>query len=322
MEEWLDLAHEMRNAGVMFLLLTGGEVFLYPDFKRLYIELYKMGFIITINTNGTLIDEDAASWLKEYPPKCVSMSLYGASNKTYEDICGQKSVFDRVDKAVKLLKESRIPIELKTILTPLNIHDAEACWRYAEEREILYLTSTYTFPPSRKSCGEDVVRLSPWEAAEARFASNRRISGGTVYKEKIIEYLQQYEDSRNKPGSDLYGFTCGATRNTCWITWQGHMTPCAMLEEPYLEPFEKGFLPAWEELKRKCDQIRMSSKCSHCDKRAVCNTCAAANFAETGRFDCAAPFHCEMTQYSMERMNAFVKEWGMEDRIVRRGETE
>lgn len=321
-EEWLRLAEQMRDAGVLFLLLTGGEVFLYPQFKELYLALYKMGFIITINSNGTLIDEETVSWLRQYPPKCVSLSLYGASDATYEAICGQNGVFTRLDRAIRLLKESGIPLELKTILTPLNIHDAHACWQYANELGILYLTSTYTFPPTRKANGEEVIRLNPHEAVQARFESNRMLSDEEVYREKIIEHLQLYEDTRRTPGNDLYGFTCGATRNSCWMTWQGRMTPCAMLEGPYTEPFEIGFLPAWEELKQRCDQILMSTKCSHCDKRAVCNTCPAANYAETGRFDCAAPFHCEMTQYNLERMNDFVKEWGMEDRIIRRGEKE
>ena len=51
-DEWLEIGKQMKEAGVLFLLLTGGEPFLYPDFRRLYLELRKMGMIITINTNG------------------------------------------------------------------------------------------------------------------------------------------------------------------------------------------------------------------------------------------------------------------------------
>ena len=57
-DEWLEIGRQMKDAGVLFLLLTGGEPFLYPDFKRLYLGLRQMGMILTINTNGTLIDED------------------------------------------------------------------------------------------------------------------------------------------------------------------------------------------------------------------------------------------------------------------------
>lgn len=57
-DDWLDIAKQAKEAGTLCILLTGGEVFLYPDFKKLYIELHKMGFIITINTNASLIDEN------------------------------------------------------------------------------------------------------------------------------------------------------------------------------------------------------------------------------------------------------------------------
>lgn len=117
-----------------------------------------------------------------------------------------------------------------------------------------------------------------------------------------------------------YGFSCGAARSACWITWQGHMTPCTMLEVPYTLPLEQGFLAAWEELGEKCSRILMSPTCSHCDKRAVCTVCPAACYAETGSFEKHSPYHCEMTEDTLAGMARQVKEWGMEDRIVRRNE--
>ena len=34
-EEWLSIAEQMKKAGTLFLLFTGGEPLLYPDFKIL-----------------------------------------------------------------------------------------------------------------------------------------------------------------------------------------------------------------------------------------------------------------------------------------------
>mgnify|MGYP000338046879 CR=1 FL=1 len=59
-EEWVRLAEQMQKAGTVFLLLTGGEPLLFPDFKTLYRRLRNLGMILTINTNGTLLDE---AWL-------------------------------------------------------------------------------------------------------------------------------------------------------------------------------------------------------------------------------------------------------------------
>ena len=62
-EEWLEIARQARDAGMLYLTLTGGEVFARPGFKELYIELSKMGFLIHILSNGYLIDENVMEWL-------------------------------------------------------------------------------------------------------------------------------------------------------------------------------------------------------------------------------------------------------------------
>ena len=61
-EEWVKLAQQMEQAGVLFLLLTGGEPLMFPALKNFYRELQQMGFVLTLNTNATLIDEEWAEW--------------------------------------------------------------------------------------------------------------------------------------------------------------------------------------------------------------------------------------------------------------------
>ena len=86
-EEWIQLGREMKDAGVLFLLLTGGEPLLFPDFKKLYLELMQMGMILTINTNGTLIDEDWTHFFGQYKPRRINITLYGADDVAYETLC-------------------------------------------------------------------------------------------------------------------------------------------------------------------------------------------------------------------------------------------
>ena len=56
-DQWLSLASDARDAGMMFLLLTGGEPFLRPDFGQIYQELVKMGIMVSINTNASMYNE-------------------------------------------------------------------------------------------------------------------------------------------------------------------------------------------------------------------------------------------------------------------------
>ncbi|MGN0991948.1 MAG: radical SAM/SPASM domain-containing protein [Candidatus Ventricola sp.] len=315
-ETWLSLARELRDAGTLFLLLTGGEVFLYPEFETLYMQLIEMGFSITLNTNATLIDEKVMTWLAKRPPQLVSISLYGASDETYEALCGQKNAFTKVDHAIKLLLENGIRVELKTMLNPLNVHDAQAIVDYARAKNVFYEASSYAFPPVRKCDGSEAYRFGPQEAAEQMLENNRRMRGMQGYVEAVAANLREYANTPEAGENDLYGFTCGAGNSSCWVTWQGKLTPCGMIMEPCTLPLERGFAEAWAELKEKCDRILMSPKCTRCDKREVCIVCPAGNLAETGSFEKASPFHCEMTECSLNMARHAAEGWGIDVRAL------
>ena len=68
-DEWISFAHQMKDAGTLFLLLTGGEPLLFPQFKELYCALKDMGMILTLNTNGTLINEEWAEFFAKNKPE-------------------------------------------------------------------------------------------------------------------------------------------------------------------------------------------------------------------------------------------------------------
>jgi len=311
-EKWLFLAKQLREAGTLFLLLTGGEIFMYPEFERLYEGLCKMGFLITLNTNATMIDEKRIDWLSKKPPQLVSISLYGASDETYESLCGQKHAFSKVDRAINLLIEKGIRVELKTMLNPLNIHDAQAMADYAKGKGIFYEATPYAFPPVRKCDGSEAFRFDPCEAAMQTLENQRRIYGEQGYVEAVARRLRKYVDTKAQNCEELYGFTCGASNSSCWITWQGRMTPCGLIAEPYTLPLELGVADAWTELKAKCDQILMSSKCLKCDKREICIVCPAGNLAETGSFDQASPFHCEMAKHTLDIVCDAARSYGVD----------
>ncbi len=81
LSEWLRIAEEMKDAGTLFLMLSGGEPLLYPSFRELFSKLKEMGFILTVNTNGTLLDREWADFFSENKPRRINISLYGATEK-------------------------------------------------------------------------------------------------------------------------------------------------------------------------------------------------------------------------------------------------
>lgn len=301
LEDWLALAEEAKKRGMLYLLLTGGEPFLWPDFWELYEKLIEMGFLVSINSNGTLINEEVVTRLKKKPPMRINVTLYGASDETYKALCGRDNMFDRVDTAISLLKDAGILVKLNCSLTPQNVGDLEAINNYAKERNLVLSVATYMFPPVRRD--ESMVgqndRFTPQEAAKYRIEDIRLQNDEEYFK----GYLQSIVNGIvPPPGLDescvdpVDGkVRCRAGKACFWITWDRYMTPCGMMQEPKVDLTELSFSSAWEKLCVVTDDMRLSGTCQECSNQKVCHACAAMAMAETGRTDGIPKYLCEQT---------------------------
>lgn len=110
----------MRSAGVLYLTLTGGEPMVHPHFWEVLERTRRESFATRVFTNGSLIDEQAASRLSEICPNCVEVSLYGASESSYEKSSGRGAAFPKVMKGLEFLKNEGITVYLKCMLTSVT----------------------------------------------------------------------------------------------------------------------------------------------------------------------------------------------------------
>lgn len=280
-DEWLDLTRQMQNSGVLFLLLTGGEPLLYPDFQKLYLEFKKMGMILTLNTNGTLIDEEWADFFSKNPPRRINITLYGATESTYRDLCHNPSGFHQTKRGIRLLKERGVDVKVNGSLVKSNENDAEKIIAIAKELDAAVNIDTYMYPATREreKPFNQQARMIPQEAAQARVNLAKEKLTPEEFRNYAIEML--HIATHTPPGTDEPGqVMCRAGRSSFTINWQGEMRPCVMLTSPSVKVFETGFDAAWAEIVRETDKITLSPQCSQCPLRQVCQTCAACALLE------------------------------------------
>ena len=294
---------------MLFLLLTGGEPFLWRDFWTLYEELVDMGLLVAINTNGSLIDEAAIQRLKRRPPRRVNITLYGANDDTYARLCGAKGVFDRVDRAIRGLKAAGIPVKLNCSLTPYNCADLEQLVAYAKSLDLHLDLATYMFPPIRKDPSRIGVndRFSPEEAAFWRLEGMRLQSTPERYR-AFQEQIRQ--GSIDPPGLEegcydpLDGkIRCRAGKASFWITWDGWLTACGMMPEPKVDLRLSDFPESWRQLTTLAEETRLSGVCAKCANFQLCHPCAAMAAAETGHTGGIPQYLCQMAR-EMRRIAA------------------
>ena len=302
LDDWRRIAKEAREAGLLYLLLTGGEPFLWPDFWTLYDELIDMGFLISINTNGSLIDDEAIAHLKRRPPRQVNITLYGASDETYRRLCGVDGVFSRVDRAIRGILDAGIYVKLNCSLTPENAADLDQIIDYAKARDTILSVATYMFPPVRRDPSMVGVneRFTPEESARYLMHYLRRDRGEERYQGYLENILNGCIEP---PGLDegcvdpIDGrIRCRAGNASFWITWDGWLTPCGMMPEPKIDVTKDSFSACWKALTEASAAVRVSGVCDKCPNKGVCHPCAAIAYTETGSTAGIPTYMCRSTQ--------------------------
>lgn len=305
-QEWIRMAKEVRDAGALFITLTGGEIFLRKDIREIYESMTEMGYRITLYTNGSLITPQTAKWLSRIPPSMVSLTLYGASEKTYGEVCGNPQGFGMTLKGIDALLEEGLKVEIKTTVVRGNYRDYEKMAVLAKDRGIDLSVVDYISPRREGSYSDPVgERLSPTELVRyVQFVEeykrlhnigtmNSPVKDTTPEMDETIIEVEKYRNSED-------AFRCSAGKCGFWVSWDGRLLPCGLLNEPSTLPFEAGFVNAWEELKQKVNAVPDCKDCKSCELLGKCRICPARLIAETGYFDKPAPYFCEFTRETIK----------------------
>ena len=302
-EQWIAIAREAKNRGMVFVLLTGGEPFVRKDFFEIYGAMKKMGLLISINTNGSMLTGPVLEKLIEDPPFRINISLYGGCAETYRTMCGNDA-FDRVVENIRAIKEAGIDVRINLSITGYNRQDVEKIYRIAQELDVHVKAASYMFPSIRVN-GQQFGqgdRLGPEEAAACSVAWDRLRFTPEEFRSRArnMHRLAAVEPP-DCPTELEEGVRCRAGSTSFWLTWDGRMLPCGMMPGPVTRPLEVGFGTAWEQLRRETGEIRACADCSACPKKEVCSVCAASRVAETGSFNQVPAYICRYTDAVIEK---------------------
>ena len=306
---WLDLVQQLRKAGTLTLLLTGGEPFLRKDFREIYLAAKQAGLVVIINSNGTLLTDSMIDFLGKNPPARINISLYGASRQTYEALCGRGEVFDLVTENIRRLKEAGVNVVLHYTVTPYNRQDAPLIYAFADSLGLRVKNATYMFPPLR-SCTENcaaAVRMNPEEAAEAAVSCLRcqlteeQFLQRAEFYARGAELLEETEPEELRTSKER--LFCRAGSSSFWITYEGKLLPCGLMPEPAYSLTGAPFAQAWEKLKEETGKINLPDACISCSLRKYCEVCAANCYGETQGYDRPPEYICRKTKETVKLLS-------------------
>jgi len=279
---------EMADAGCLWLLFTGGEIFARPDFLAIYTHAKRRGLLVTLFTNGTQITTEIADHLADWRPFAIEITLYGRTRETYERLTGVPGSFDRCMRGIRLLKERGLPLKLKTVAVTINRHEVHAMQAFAEEE----LGVPFKFDGminARTDCSHSPlgVRLSPAEMVELDVGDPvRREEWTALARERIGPIVKTREDV----------YQCGGGINAFAIDPEGKMSICVLSQMDMFDLRKGSFQEGWEGFlaKVRTKKITRPTKCTDCQIRSLCSACAATSELENGDPETPVEFFCEV----------------------------
>jgi radical SAM protein with 4Fe4S-binding SPASM domain len=277
--EWKDVLAQLKTAGTMYLLLTGGELMIRTDFLDIATYARRNGFILGLLTNCSLITPAISQAIAELKPFAIATSLYGATATTHEAVTQVVGSFQRTLEGIKLLISAGLVPTVQVMAMKTN-----------------------------------VTELSQIKDLVENLGARVRINIGMAPSKMGADFPFQYEPGADElvgcgwqPDTpDETGYTgpqlCKAGKAMCSISPQGDVFPCLMFPLKLGNLRQSTFDTIWRlephaEL-RYLRSMRRSDlhTCNQCELSAYCQRCIGIAYLESGRIDDPSPSACRQAQ--------------------------
>jgi len=307
-EEHYRVLDELADAGTLWLLFTGGEIFARRDFLEIYTYAKKKGFIITLFTNGTLITEEVADYLAQWPPFSIEITLYGATAETYETLTRIPGSYEKCMRGIHLLLERKLPLSLKTVGVTINKHEIQAMKQIARDLGVSFKFDPMMNPRIDCSASPLAVRLAPHEIVELDFNDPDRVAEWRKFFSSFAESAAPDLSDGELPPV----YECGGGQNSFAIDPYGDLSICVLSHVDRYNVRDGSFGEGWDEFmpmlrERKVKRI---TKCTMCSLRSVCGSCAAQGELENGDADEPVDFLCHVAHLRANVFGLYVRPHG------------
>lgn len=115
-DKFKNIINESLENGCTSLKISGGEPTLHPKFNNFIEYASEMGMNISLFTNGTLLDENMISFLKNNKISTVLISLHGLQNQ-HELYTNIYNSYNKTIRTIENLIKNNIQVSVETILS-------------------------------------------------------------------------------------------------------------------------------------------------------------------------------------------------------------
>ncbi len=255
------LFDQLTEAGVFFVILTGGEPFTRPDFMKIVDAARKRRLSVTIFTNGTLFTKKIVKRLKRLYIQDVHVSIYSADPKIHDSITRVSGSFQKSIETIRQLVDIGISTRIKSPLMNITVSGKDAVKKLAQD---LGVEVQFTTVITARDNGDDSI-------------FQLRLTKGQL-KEILIDPDINPQSKEPIYFQENYGcIPCDTVLNGGSIDPCGNVYPCNQFQVKIGNILDIPFKEIWSKSPalRKVRHIRLRNlyKCKVCDLFQFCTRC-------------------------------------------------
>ena len=281
----------VERAGVLWLTLTGGEIFSRRDFAAIYEHALAKGFLVTLYTNATMVTESIAGLLADRPPFSVEVSIYGADVAHYESTTQVPGSFARFERGIERLRAAGVPLLMKCPISTLSADHVDALVQWCTARSLPFKADPVI--DARHDGGQQptLYRIEPRGVVALRDHLYELRNGQPRPAGPLPECSVRGDANET---DELY--TCGAGRIAFFIDALGNASHCVIDREPSFPVLEMPWDRLWSEMGAWVTQpLPSDAPCGGCSLRSSCSNCPARSRLATGSPFLKDQYQCDIT---------------------------
>jgi MoaA/NifB/PqqE/SkfB family radical SAM enzyme len=280
------LLDEMQQIGIVWLNLTGGDIFMHPQFFEIYEAAVRKGFLLQLYTNGTLFTKAVIERLQEMPPFTIDISCHSVTEEPFDWFTQIPGSFRAFTRGLELLRESGLPFTLKTKAMNWNRHEIPAIRQFVESFGQNFGFTTSLSPRLNGELSSLTYRMAPDDVASLH--EDQSASEGDEESCSLSTMLQTPDTDR------LY--RCGCGTDTIHINAWGELGSCTLQYERRVSLRTHRLADAIATLFREIWSMRYQgeSPCRACEIHTFCDKKPSDARWECGAAEAPIPYDCDV----------------------------
>ena len=280
------LLDDMQQIGIVWFNLTGGDIFMHPEFFEIYEAAYRKGFLLQLYTNGTLFTKAAIERLQQMPPFTIDISCHSVREESFDWFTQVPGSFRAFVRGLGLLRDGGLPFTLKTKAMNWNRDEMPAIRQFVESFGQEFGVTTSLSPRLNGDLSSLSYRIAPDEA--------------------VALHGDQWDMDRDEkrcgppaglpiPTTDRL-YRCGCGTNTIHINAWGELGSCTLQYERRVSLRIHPLADAIKMLFGEIQGLRYQgeSPCRTCEVHTFCDKKPSDARWECGSAEAPIPYNCDV----------------------------